>query len=39
VNGVTVESLTGFYRALNANGGRNAMVAVKREGSRITLPL
>ncbi len=32
-------SVTDFYRALNANGGRSATFAITREGNEITLGL
>jgi len=37
VNGIRVRTLKGFYKALNANGGRSASFVIMREGKEMTL--
>jgi hypothetical protein len=39
VNGIKVETLMDFYRALRASGGRGATFAITGEGNEITLGL
>lgn len=39
VNGIRVKTLEDFYKALNANGGRNASLVISREGKEVTLDL